>query len=103
VSHLSSLDELDEVPPSPAPRSQQSRAGHHSKNYNRESHGIQLGNPMLAIKLGSGFWRRMVMPCCVCLNLLVPENASRRENEVGDEQLGYEKNGNECLHALEVA
>lgn len=75
--------------PPPTSCDQQSRASHHSEYYDRESQGIQLCNPMLAIKLRSGLCRRMVMPRCVCANLLVPENAGGRENEVGDEQLGY--------------
>jgi len=68
-----------------------------------ESQRMQLRNPVLAVKLGSGLWRRVLMPCCVCLHLLVPKNASRRENEIGNQQLSYDQDGKKCLHALEVA
>jgi hypothetical protein len=89
--------------PAPTSGNQQCRASHHCENDQSESQRIQLCNPMLAVNLGSGLWRRMVAPSRICTNLLAPENASRRENEVGDEQLSYKQNGNECLHARQVA
>ena len=79
---------------------QQSRASHHSENNKRESHRIQLCNPMLAVKLSSRLRRWLIMPRRVRLNLLAPKNASWRQGEVGDEQLGHEQTSDECLHAL---
>jgi hypothetical protein len=84
----------------PNARGKQSRAGHNSKKNSGESHVIRLGNPFLFIQFGSGFRRWVVVPRSKCTNLIVAKNASGRENEIGNEQLGYEQNNYEFVHAI---
>jgi len=43
------------------------------------------------------------MPRSKCPDLLLTKNAGRRENEIRNEQLGYKQDGDEFLHAREVA